>query len=317
MCVKNFWFWFFLILPIIIILLWVYNKKNEHENLTSKTKPYLWVYWENIGNDTMPAYISLCRKTVRKHCQNSFNLIELNEKNIYNYIPELKEVESKIYFNRLPIAQKVDYYRLLLLHKYGGIYIDADTIVMRDLKEIADKLYDYDYVGFGEYFLDRGKYNSYGAPQNWVMASRKNGIFITQLLKDMTAIFMSTKELTLPQINKEFKADDEDIFLWHTLGKCFLRSTLEPLLKTGYHYYHYTSDIDGTRDASGRFITTQNIFSNETVTYKNIDELLFIAMSNWHISRMPNHKVMTEQEFLDQDTNFAALIKHSLGLKKI
>ena len=38
---------------------------------------------------------------------------------------------------------------MLLLYKYGGLYVDADTIVLRDPIEIIHKLQKYDFVGFG------------------------------------------------------------------------------------------------------------------------------------------------------------------------
>ena len=54
--------------------------------------------------------------------------IKLDEKNIYDYLPELKN--KNFNFSNLYIAQKVDYYRIFLLYKYGGLYLDADTLVL-------------------------------------------------------------------------------------------------------------------------------------------------------------------------------------------
>lgn len=279
-------------------------------------RPFLWVYWENVYNAKMPAHISLCRKTIIKHCAPSFKIVELDEKNIYTFLPELKELERELNFSRLKTAQKVDFYRIMLLYKYGGIYLDSDIIVMKDLKEVADKLTRYDFVGFGEYNINIPMHNSYGAPQNWVMASRKNGILITELLKKVTNLLMRKKKLTDKQfellLRTRFKQRRN--FNWHDLGKDLIHTTLKPLLGKGYRYYHYPSDVDGTRDKYGRFITTQRKFESQPIPFKDIDQLLFVFISNQYIrTRMPQRYNMTEAELLAEPTNFARLVKKSLS----
>ena len=73
----------------------------------------------------------------------------------------------------------MDYYRILLLYKYGGLYIDADTLVLRDPIEIIEKLKNYDFVGFGCTGL---KCNyGYGNPSNGILASRPN----TKLMRNI------------------------------------------------------------------------------------------------------------------------------------
>ena len=49
----------------------------------------------------------------------------------------------------LIIAHKVDIYRIMLLKKYGGLYLDSDIIVLKDPIDIINKLECYDFVGFG------------------------------------------------------------------------------------------------------------------------------------------------------------------------
>ena len=146
-----------MILTIIIIIIFIYliyekyNIKhftNSYDNtqineLNKTSKPYLWQYWE--GN--MPDYISLCMETVDNHCSKDFNIIRLNKQNIQMYLPEIKQYNDKI--NKLIIPHQVDIYRIMLLYKYGGIYMDADVIVLRNPIEIINKLKEFDFVGFG------------------------------------------------------------------------------------------------------------------------------------------------------------------------
>lgn len=260
---------------------------------TQQRKPYLWVYWEDINGTKMPGYISLCRKTLYKHCNTSFTIVELDEKNIYKYLPELKIIEQKINFNDLKIAQKVDYYRVMLLCKYGGLYIDSDMIVMKDLYEIIEKLEAFDFVGFSRYSLDKEYHITYGKPQNWIMASRSQGTLVTKLLESMNQIL-------------------ESRLRYHDLGKYLLATTLKALIEGGYKYYHYSDDIDGTKDFYGRFVSMSRIFSSTPIKYKNPQNILFIAMSNYHISNMYNIKQLTEAQLLKGPSNFAFFIQESL-----
>ncbi len=301
-------------------LLLFFLATTTQANTTLETKPCLWVYWQNInGATTMPAHIALCRKTLHKHCDKSFNIMELDEKTIYNYLPELKKLELEFNLDRLQIAQKVDFYRAFLLQKHGGLYLDSDMIVMKDLKEVTDKLIDYDYVGFGQYNQNRITYNSYGAPQNWAMASRKEGILVTSLLENMLQTLRSTNNLD----DKEYKLKLSEIgaptqeknALYHAMGKCLLQATLKPLLEKGYSYYHYSTDIDGTRDIYGKYVTMADLFSAKRINYKDPKNFLVVTLYNYYISRTPTRKNMSEQELLNENTNFARFMKQSLELE--
>lgn len=275
------------------------------------TKPYLWVYWEHLnGSTTMPGYIALCRKTLHHHNAKSFNIVELDNTSVHHYLPELKALEAQYNLSSLCVAQRVDLYRVMLLHKYGGLYLDSDMIVMRNLSDITDKLKKYDYVGFGQYYYKGVSYNSYGAPQNWAMASRKKGILITQLLEDMLKIVKCLKT------NHQSKTSSE-VLKYHALGKTLLQSTLKKLLLQGYSYYHYTDEYDGTRDANKKSISMDRIFSQDFIVYKHPEKLLFVTLYNWYISKMQDLKIISEDALLQQDSNFSRLIKQSLGVETL
>ena len=79
------------------------------------------------------------------NCKNSFNIHLLNEKTVYQFLPKLRR-DLDDYLN---IPQKTDYIRLALLYKYGGIWIDSDTTVIKDMKPLWDKTKQYEFIGFG------------------------------------------------------------------------------------------------------------------------------------------------------------------------
>jgi hypothetical protein len=130
-------------------------KKQEKEHLINLTKIPLWSYWQTKPNSQMPEYIKLCFDTMKKHCSSNYEIIILDEKSVYQYLPNLrKDLEE------LSLAHKTDYIRVALLYNYGGLWLDADTIVMNNLQEIIIKLNEgWDYIGFGcsyEVCLDSG-----------------------------------------------------------------------------------------------------------------------------------------------------------------
>ena len=120
---------------------------TKHYSCVEKRKHYLWVYWEKIATKEikLPDYIQLCLDIMKKNTKYTFDMVLLDQNNIYSYIPDLRKD-----INDLPIALKTDYIRIKLLHLYGGIWVDADTIVMTDLQLIQYKLTEgVDFIGAG------------------------------------------------------------------------------------------------------------------------------------------------------------------------
>jgi hypothetical protein len=284
----------FIVILIIIIKLSFLNKKQNKEPFDNiNKKPYLWVYWENIGdNKTYPPYIDLCLQTIFKHCSTDFNLVLLDEKSILNYLPELEEKKKKYKLDRLIIQHRVDYYRVLLLNKYGGLYLDADTLVMKNPIEIINKLKDFDYVGFGCTGIKCT--NGYGKPSNAIMASRQNGQLISQVEK-----------------NLENRLLNRDKFDYFDLGKLVIWEELDKLVKDNYKYYHYDNHYDGTRDKEGNWMTNDYFFTDKKIDYLHPDDLIFVLLYN---SEMKDYKNKSKEELIKENTNFSKFIKKSLNI---
>lgn len=269
-----------------------YCRSKNSIVLNKKKKPYLWQYWDNIDGRETPPYISLCMETVDKHCSKSFQIVRLNKNNIFKFIPELEKYKEKM--EKLIIAHKVDIYRILLLHKYGGLYMDADIITLRDPIEIIDKLVEYDFVGFG--CTGDLCNNGYANPSNWILASQPNSILIEEVLK---------KLLDKLETKKEFD--------YHDLGKLVIWDELEKLItEKKYKYYHYPSKVDGSRDVYGRWVDTDVVFSNIKLEYEDEDNMLFYVFYN---SGIPAHvKKMSKEELLEKDWNYTKYLKRGLGI---
>jgi len=259
------------------------------KDIFKNNKPIIWFYWENINGKKRPGYIDLCIESIYKNCNESFNVVELNETNINEYLPEIKL--NKMNFSKLKIAQKVDFYRILLMYKYGGIYIDVDILVLKNLDSIIDKLKIYDYVGFG----CTGNVCKIGTskPSNWLLCSRPK----TKLMKNILYKYIEKLKL----INKE---NSENIG-YHDFGKMIIWEELDKLInQENYKYYHYPNLYDGTRDINGTWVSMDRLFSKENIIYDNPNELMFIVLynsdANEHIKSITKEDILKSDYFISK-----------------
>ena len=278
-----------LLIIIFIIIIWclyTHERLDKHTNDctvegmcdTISQKPYMWVYWELVNGATSPPpYIMLCMEIMKKNMAKTFNVVFLNEKTVFDYLPDLRKD-----INDLPIALKTDYVRINLLTHYGGLWLDADTIVMTDLREIAQKLNEgVDYIGAGctgAVCLDQ---EGYGKPSNQFMGSVKNGKLVSRCLHALNMKLNAYYQTPLKD-RKEFDYFD--------LGKKIIWTEYQQLKKEDPEYvmYHVPSYADGTRDADGHWIAMDLIFP-KPIKYSHRDKLMVVMMVNSSICGKNSH----------------------------
>lgn len=219
---------------IIILIFFFINKtlknkqlKKEHFNGTSSNK-IIWMYWETLPGKKKPGYIDLCIDSVKFNCGKCFDIRVLDNKTIYEYLPEIKNVD----LTKLNLPQKVDYYRYCLLEKYGGVWLDADILVLKCICPFYDKLRNNDYVGFGCGFdkeICEETMNGHSKPLNWFMISKKNTDFIK-----------CVKNKALNKINYYNRIQKP--LPYHDIGKVLLKECYSELNKNkNWDYEHIPS----------------------------------------------------------------------------
>ena len=118
----------------IIPFLKLYNENGKSKIIFS--------FWE--PQDKMPGYLALCIKTWKKFLPNyQINILDFNSAKIYLG----ESIFKNIYCEDLNLPTQVDAIRVALLKKYGGIWMDADTIVLNN--DIFNKLKDFELIMFG------------------------------------------------------------------------------------------------------------------------------------------------------------------------
>eukprot|EP00928_Gymnodinium_smaydae_P090232 TRINITY_DN7405_c1_g1_i3.p1 TRINITY_DN7405_c1_g1~~TRINITY_DN7405_c1_g1_i3.p1 ORF type:complete len:351 (+),score=57.41 TRINITY_DN7405_c1_g1_i3:33-1055(+) len=99
----------------------------------------IWMCW--TGHNPIPAHLRLCLKTVERN--SGLPVILVTPQNVLRYVPDPHPA-----YEFLHLQHRADYLRCCLLHFYGGIYLDMDTICLRDLTALFDQLTTFDAVGY-------------------------------------------------------------------------------------------------------------------------------------------------------------------------
>lgn len=234
-----------------------------------KSRPFIWMYWETLPGKLKPAYIDLCLETVRSNCRDDFEIRVLDKSTITDYIPDVRRD-----LNSIPVPVKVDYYRYCLLEKYGGIWLDADIIVMRSLKPLIKLLTYHNYVGFGCHFRDqkcKQLGNGYPWPANWVMVSRPHDVLMTRCRIACERLFSDNGLAYFSYEQNYFR-----------IGRQLLAAEIQQLLsekRRKWSYHHYDSTCV-ERDSRGNKVRNERCLANEPFDTACTSRYLFVPIYN-------------------------------------
>jgi len=181
--------------------------------LGNKPRRTIWMYWEGKSLDWVNLMVEIAEKN--SGCE----VVLLNPKTIHSIISTNELITD--WQSITPIAHKADYLRSVILTKFGGIWLDVDTIVLQDLNYLLDMLEDYDMVGF-----DQMGFN----PNLGVLVCRANSPIMRKWKEELEITFNSTKKI---------KTWSYNIFLLHRI--CF-----DLIVRDGLPYksiYHNTTYI--------------------------------------------------------------------------
>lgn len=96
-------------------------------------EPPVWVCWLQ-GEEKMPEIVRICYKSLLKHsADKKVNLVTSDNLNEYIQIPDfIREYLDEGKISRTHFA---DYIRIMLLAKYGGLWIDASVLITGDITD--------------------------------------------------------------------------------------------------------------------------------------------------------------------------------------
>ena len=116
-----------------------------------------------------------------------FKYIIWDEIKILELISENKDWIN-LYYKFIYIHQKIDFAKYVILHKYGGIYIDIDVEILKSFNQLLNQYKDYDTIvselnlpGF-ESIITSGNSKSYN---NGIILTKKDSIVMKSLIDEI------------------------------------------------------------------------------------------------------------------------------------
>jgi hypothetical protein len=99
----------------------------------------IWMYWEG----PRPGYIDLCTQTAQRH-HPDLRLLSRED------FEALRTSDRDVDIDRLRVNHRSDYVRSYLLLNYGGLYFDADCVVMKPLQLVLEAAAKVGFCGYRE-----------------------------------------------------------------------------------------------------------------------------------------------------------------------
>lgn len=87
----------------------------------------VYTFWE--PRESIPYYLQLCMETWKRFLPNA-EIVVLDYENIGEYVDINKDIGSNLLSGRFSLPMIADAIRVALLAKYGGIWMDIDTIIL-------------------------------------------------------------------------------------------------------------------------------------------------------------------------------------------
>ena len=229
---------------------------------------------------------------MKKHCSKNFDIKILNDKTIKKYLPNINPDIKNL--NKKDLCKYVDYYRLLLLYKYGGIWLDADTIVFKDLQIIIDKLKEpnISLIGFGCSSSSNNFKCKRKLPSNGVMAANKGSPILKTYIR---------------KCDKKLK-ENTDLKDYYALGKYVLWDSLEEHDYKGFHLFDLR--YDNQFKPEGGWFSPKNHIENKKLKLLDEDKLLFTYLYNSNYSEKIRN--MTKSELLKSNMVMGQMFRKSL-----
>lgn len=100
----------------------------------NSTTQRIFTFWE--PSQSMPPYIRLCLQSWEKFCP-KYEIVIIDYSTLDKWLS--KDFFDEILYSDFSLPKQADAIRCALLYKYGGIWLDADTIITSsDIRKIFE-----------------------------------------------------------------------------------------------------------------------------------------------------------------------------------
>jgi len=211
----------------------------------SRGRIFAWFLW--TGDNPMPAYLQLCLDSFAHAAGERFCVRLVRPWHIAELLSgcvgcsSADGSSSRLHpaYEHLSLVHRADYLRCELMHRYGGLYADCDTICCSDLTHIVDALYESAAVLPDAALLHEAGMN---------VGLFRRGSELTRCWRDALRARLDLRLPELLQFRQEFPGSlHEDALEWNEL----LRDLVVPLVAAFVHLTRNRPAIDGSSSSSG------------------------------------------------------------------
>lgn len=162
-----------------------YSWRIYNNDIVAVDSHIVWQYWEQNGNTKRSPCLDLCQQTVLRNCGNA-RVVCITPQNLTCFIEE--GLPAPVWALK-KIAQRADYIRVRAVAAHGGMWMDTDTILVRPLTPIWNRIdrEPIDLVGFNtsEIWDGRNLCNGFfGAPKQ----SNFMRVFFEQIVQTLQCV---------------------------------------------------------------------------------------------------------------------------------
>ena len=191
------------------LMRYAYAAKNKAEGTGVKPgRKVIWTCWLQ-GIENAPKLVQKCVASMRQY-SNGYDVVVIDNKNVSDYVQVPEYINEKYAKGIIPHAHYSDLIRLLLLQKYGGVWIDSTILLTNILPK---------YITDAELFVFRGDRVGQTFIYNPFLAAQPNHPIINSLLNLLLEYWKKENKLVSYSIFHLFftiavEVSDENRALW-------------------------------------------------------------------------------------------------------
>jgi hypothetical protein len=305
---SKYLFKYFSLLSFIIIIIKIHFPNVSGLDFDFDKK-YIFTFWE--PKKKIPGYLRLCIKTWEKFLT-EYEIKIFDYRNAKNYIGE--SLFYKIACKEMSKSLQADAIRVALLQKFGGIWMDTDTIILN--REFLKELNRSELIMFGE---NQNKTQSIA-----FIYAKKNSTIMNEWLEQIIKNVNIYRDFLLIKRNNshsEYKILAKKMKEWNYLGN----GIIDPLLRNVTNEKYYLRLDKFKMNAFPELLYFENVSIINSDKYKQFyfqkgepkklihnDKGIIFLHNSW----TPKiYKKMTEKKFLKKDILLSKLLAQILNIK--
>ncbi len=258
----------------------------------------IFTFWE--PKDTIPEYLKLCMNTWKKFLP-EYKIVILNYENIENYLD--KNYFDYVLYTDFSLPKQADAIRAAILKKYGGIWLDIDTIITSDkIRNILNIESEFVTIGSHIAFIKAEPYALIASKWDDKIKIR---LQLFKKFKYSNNLYKKIFQIFHPKLYKKF-------YNWDYLGN----SILKQLFKTkNKHEYYSINKIEinafpeinkktmDSADENYKNFYFNNDFSTEVL---NSERGIILLHNSWTPKEVLN---MPKDKFFEMNCTLSNILK--------